>query len=663
MTAAVVLAFGGATTGAAAQEPSAPPSTSDEPAPSPSSAQPPAEPEPPKDSGEEKKAALPDLKVTGTLDKSDYHASEPVRVTMTVTNQSDVAAAQVRGTIAGIAVDDAQWGDFAWRTGGGRLAPGETRTIEVSGIIRQLEPTGRLLVSGGLQAADGDANPSDNHFLLPGVAAPQMRGTVRFDKSSYELHETVRFWLTVTNIGGQPAEGVKLDWPIGSVDLPANVWGDFSPSGAGIRLAAGESRTFEGSGKIRDLRDGRLEVSGSINYVGRADLNDSRFSGQVDVVRTTGELSGVVYTDKNRNGQHDPGEGAAGAEVWANGGVPSVNIKTTTDAEGRFSFSDLSSGNYYVNYSLAGGWIVHAEGPNGTVRVEPGAPVRLVARAERPYTESLSATLTLDKNVYRAGEEARITITITNSGDHEISGIRAFCHREGRGGNHLGPQPSNPRPTGWGDLVGRGVTVGPGETGTFIATENVPPAALTYGRVIGNCGFAPHAQWNLDVAMATDSARVVGGFGVLKGNLFYDRNRNWVLDEGEGIGNTRIVLRDRELGVDVAETVSDDQGHVRFDRAPAGEYVAWVDGPWKFEDVNGHVQVLADREQDHDFIVVPGPRPGTGGGPPAAGVGSGSGSGEALAKTGAGVLGLGLVGALLVAFGFGASIVGRRRTA
>jgi hypothetical protein len=34
-----------------------------------------------------------------------------------------------------------------------------------------------------------------------------------------------------------------------------------------------------------------------------------------------------------------------------------------------------------------------------------------------------------------------------------------------------------------------------------------------------------------------------------------------------------------------------------------------------------------------------------------------------LAKTGASVLGLGVVGALLVAFGLGANVIGRRRTA
>ncbi|WP_439662613.1 hypothetical protein ACSHWB_14865 [Lentzea sp. HUAS TT2] len=41
--------------------------------------------------------------------------------------------------------------------------------------------------------------------------------------------------------------------------------------------------------------------------------------------------------------------------------------------------------------------------------------------------------------------------------------------------------------------------------------------------------------------------------------------------------------------------------------------------------------------------------------------GGAGGAAEVLAKTGASVLGLGLLGALLVAFGFGAGLIGRRR--
>jgi hypothetical protein len=180
--------------------------------------------------------------------------------------------------------------------------------------------------------------------------------------------------------------------------------------------------------------------------------------------------------------------------------------------------------------------------------------------------------------------------------------------------------------------------------------------------VVAACDFAPNAGWNGDGPSAHDSARVPGGFGSLKGELFHDRNHNWTVDPGEAIVNTRIVLRDAELGTDVAEAFSDGKGDLRFPKVPAADYRAWIDGPWKFDGENGgHVRIFADVEGNVSFVVVPDARPATGGvTPPAPAAG---GPGDALAKTGASVLGLGLIGALLVAFGLGASVIGRRRHA
>lgn len=935
LTTAVVLAFGGATAGALAQEPETP-SSSAEPTPTSTSA-PTSAPAQPGPSTTQSPAptsqsstpppttpALPDVQVVASLDKADYQSDEPVRLKLTITNRSSLAAEGVRGTVQGVTVDDDQWGDFSWHTGGGRLAPGEIRTIEVSGTIGQLEPDGRVHVRGYVQAAAGDANQLDNSFslyanvtktfgsvtgvvyadanrngqkddgeqiadgkvaiyggspaaeyrtitdangffslanvstgtyyahyelpggwlvhvgtgqdrftvaanrtaeltaraerpysevltasasldrdsytypgkakislalqnisafpisgvqagcnrvgdanhlgygsgwgelhgpgvtlapgesrtfeivedlpeaaltsgtvrlqcdfapnpsfnadgpsvtdsatvtngstrmravhdkngnwfiepgeevtglkislhdkqtgavvaerttdatgtaeftgvplgaywaraggswmfypnqgawevfvdgqpmtrtfyLVPGVAEPEMRGSVRFEKPSYESHETVRFWLTVTNIGGKTAERVKLDRPILALDVPEDGWGDFSSGGVGVQFAPGETRTFEASGTIQEIRDGKLYLSQWIDYAGRPNPHNSGFSGEVPVVQTKGELSGVVYTDKNRNGQQDAGEAAADAVVAAYGGAPAAEARTTTDAEGRFAFRDLPSGDYSVHYTLADGWLVHSDGTDPEIRVVPGAPVTLTARAERPYYETLSATLTLDKDVYQAGEEAKITITLTNSDDRPLSGIQAWCNRVGDE-NHLGGTPLNGSPDGWGDLLGKGVTVGAGETKTFYATEKVPQAAFTMGKVIASCGFVPHAGWNDDAAEAFDSARVPGGFGAVVGNLYHDRNGNWRLDDGEAIGNTRIVLHDRELNVDVAETVSDAAGRVRFDRVPAGDWWAQVDGPWRFEgEYGGHVRVAAGSEWGYDFVVVPVP--------------------------------------------------------
>lgn len=501
--------------------------------------------------------------------------------------------------------------------------------------------------------------------LKPGPGPADIRATVKFDKTRYESHETVRMSLTVTNIGGRAAEKVRMYGPLHALNIPDAHWGDFAPSGPGVQIPAGESRTFEGSGTIRDFNNGRLTIFGAVEFLGRSNPTYSTYHGDAEVVQTKGSITGVAYTDKNRNGQQDAGEAAAGVVVEANGGAPYGYVKTTTDAEGRYSFNDLRSGDYYVNFTFADGWVVHNDDKSAQVRVQPGAPIHLIGRGERPYRESLSAKVELDQDAYQPGEDAKITITLTNRGDRTLSNVMAACNRGGFE-NQLGGTPKTGAPKGWGDLIppGKGVMIGPGETKTFVAIEPVPDAAFNVGKVVVSCDFAPYPAWNNDGAYADDSARVPGGFGSVTGQLYYDRNGNWQVDPGEAIGNTGIVLRD-ERGLDVAKAVSDDKGDVRFPKVPAGDVVAWVDGPWKFEGRNGAVQVFADRESRTGFPVVPdvpaAPKPGDGDHTPPAGGGGAGGSGDALAKTGASVLGLGLVGALLVAFGFGASVLGRRR--
>ncbi|MFD5830876.1 SdrD B-like domain-containing protein [Lentzea sp. NPDC060358] len=684
MTTAVVLAFGGATVGALAQdEPetpastsveqtptsteSAPPSTSDSvppstsesappsstgsaPVPTSESAPPPSVPEPPKSDEPGKAAAVGNYRIKTFQDKNGNGYSEPgeqvvgVRVFLTDKQTGAVVAERASGADG--------WSEF---TG-----------LPVGSYWLMIDPAWKFAGgNGGLELQVTESGGETTLRLMPGGSAPSPRGTLWFEKSSYQSHETVRFWLTVTNVGGQTAEHVKLNFPILAVNTPEAQWGDFGHRGAGISLAPGESRTFEATGTIEQVQGGKLVLWGVIDFDGRSNPSQSGYHGEVVVEQSKGGIRGLVYNDKNRNGQQDAGEAAPDAVVEINGGVPYGYFKTTTDANGRYTFNDIPSGDYYVGYSIAGGWIVHSNGTEPKTRVQPGAPLELVARAERPYRESLSATLTLDKEVYRADEDARITITLTNSGDRAMTNIQAWCNRIGDE-NQFGGRISEPNPLGWDQLRGAGVTVEAGETKTIVVVEKVPPAGITFGKVIASCGFAPHAGWNTDAAEAFDSARVPGGFGSVSGHLYYDRNGNRTADADEAIGNTRIVLHDRELGVDVAETFSDDKGHVRFDRVPAGAYFARVDGPWQFEgEWGGHVAVYAGSDWEYGFPVVPRSAPERGGdhtpAAPALATGAGGGSVDVLAKTGASVLGLGLVGALLVAFGVGASVIGRRR--
>lgn len=498
--------------------------------------------------------------------------------------------------------------------------------------------------------------------FLKRAAPADLHVTFKMDKPRYESHETIRLDVTVTNVGGQTAERTRLVSPLSGVDVPADAWGELRSGGPGARIPAGESRTFTVSGLMKTNRGGGLSFQGRVEYLGQPpEHQPSWFDGSAEVITTTGDVTGLVYTDKNSNGVPDPGEAAAGVAVKLNGNAMEGSLNASTDANGGFTFGNLPTGDaYWAEYSLNDGWMVHAEGDEGfNFRVRPGSSNQLVARADRPYRELIKATMTLDKPVYMVGEDTKLTVTLTNTSDRKIVGIQAACNRVGDS-HHLGGGASSPMPESWGDLrYGRpGVTLAAGETKTIVVTEKVPVGARSRQQVVASCDFEPNIEFNSDGPNVRTSAGVPGGFGALTGPLAHDRNHNGGVDPGEAIPNAKILLLlDRDSDLRVAETVSDAQGNVRFDQLPPGEFWAKVDGPWKFEgDTPGRVEVRVDTSTSTQFFVVPVATPPGGDHQPGAEVRG------ALARTGASVLGLAAVAALLVAFGIGARIAGRRKT-
>lgn len=492
-----------------------------------------------------------------------------------------------------------------------------------------------------------------NRFLKRAAPA-SLSSTMKLDKPRYESHELVRADLTITNNGGQTAERVRVVDGFYDVVTTAAQWGDVRQDGPGVRIPAGESRTFSVTGKIRNFDGGKLTVWASVEYIGMP--NDPASSNaEAEVVQTTGDVTGVVYVDRNHNRQQDPGEAAGDTVVEANGGAPYGYFRTTTDADGRYSFENIPSGDYLIGYTLAGGWVVHAESNTPEVRVVPGAPHQVTARAERPFTEVLKVAAVLDKAVYAVGDDVRITITLSNKALYAVGNIQAACNREGH---------SWPGSAAWGDLREPGVTLGPGETKTFVIAEKVPEEARLSSRVAVHCGFAPWVAWNDDDVVGYDWASVPGGSGTVRGSLSHDKNRNYWVDPGEILPNTRVrLMTDREYGGIVTETVSDAEGLLRFEQVPPGNYWAQVDGPWKIVGPgDGQVEVSAGADAFHMFLVEPGPPPAPPGGDSGhGGHQGGGGMGGALAKTGASVLGLGALAVLLVALGLGARVAGRRK--
>ncbi|MFC3899102.1 SdrD B-like domain-containing protein [Lentzea rhizosphaerae] len=501
------------------------------------------------------------------------------------------------------------------------------------------------------------------HRILKRAVPAELKASLKFGKPRYEVHETISVELTITNVGGQPAEHVQVA-PFSALEVSGEQFGDLRRDGPGVRIPAGESRTVSVSGKIRQLWDDKLTVIAEIYHAGTSGYFTSL--NEVEIVQTTGDIIGVVYTDKNRNGQMDPGEGAVRAELELGGGTPLRGYGGSTDDNGRFHYKGIPSGYYSINYTLADGWAVHLDGDKPRFRVEPGKPVELVARAERPFRESLKATVVLDKSTYQAGDIAKITVTLTNTSDREIRGVQAGCNRNAELNQLGGRMGFTPMPEGWGDLRPgtEGVTLASGETRTIVATEKVPAKALESRAVAVACDFAPNPVHNTDGPSGYDWASVPGRFGAVDVLLAHDVNKNLRVDPGEAVPNTRIALMtDREYGAVVADAVTDANGRAYLDQVPPGEYWAWIDGPWKFEDPNNaYVRVGADAKIQGWFGVVPGQAPappGTADGEQVATGGTSGGMRVALAKTGASVLGLAFLGVLLVAAGVAMSRHGR----
>ncbi|MFJ8959990.1 SdrD B-like domain-containing protein [Lentzea sp. NPDC102401] len=524
------------------------------------------------------------------------------------------------------------------------------------GVYRAVVLGGWALRDSGQERVEITEQGGFDYGFLKRVSPADVRASVKLGKQRYESHESVSLDLTITNVGGNSADRVGV--LLRGLDVPEDEWGDLARSSHSVvRLAPGESRTFSVTGRISDLQDGKLVVEGDVSFLGRQETHDSGFRGEAEVVETRGEIIGVVYTDKNGNGRQDPGEAAPDVVVEANGGPSFDYLTTTTDANGAFTFKDAPSGEYWISYTLADGWLVHDEANPESIWVEPGAPARLTVRADRPYDELINAKMVFEKDTYMVGEIAKVVITLKNVSDREISGVQARCnplsHQDQLGGLR------GRMPEGWGDLRtdAKGVTLVPGETKTITVIEPVPAYTRFKQKVAVGCAFAPNAKFNTDGAWSLDLADVLVGVGAVKGRVAHDRNNNGVVDPGEALAGVRVLLlTDREYGLQVADTLSDSDGTVRFDRMPTGEFWAGIDGPWKFEGETGHVDVRLDEVVQRDFFVVPDPHATP---PPAE---QHSGGSKALARTGASVLGLGALAALLVAFGFGARVAGRRRT-
>jgi LPXTG-motif cell wall-anchored protein len=435
----------------------------------------------------------------------------------------------------------------------------------------------------------------------PATAEPagaDLTVTVTFDKPAYLAYEEIHATITVANVGTAPATGVKL-YHENNMSLGREPWGDLDPDGPGATVAPGE----------------RIDVTAWINVDRPADMvwltaeirtpdpetdttnNTARVEAPITMRRA--DLVGTLYGDRDGDRQVDPGEAEAmsGVMIEGTGGTPPTEIKTRTDAAGRFRVPNVPEGRYYLDLGLPVGWEAD-ESFIVLLTVESGEALVRVVRE----SSALRSSIAFDKPVYAVGETVHEHVTLTNAGTTDLAGVTARCDE--------GAAPNTLSGLGWGDLVHHeapGVTVRAGETRTFDFTDVVPAGGRLYGFVKITCWFGTGFQY-YDGPAVVARADVPGGRGGYGGVLYADRDHDDSLDAGEEMPNIKVYLLDRGGRVG-GRAVTDAAGHFMITDVPANGYLLRLTGPWRFHQ-SGDVEVTVFDGNVMDgnrFAVEPGP--------------------------------------------------------
>lgn len=438
-------------------------------------------------------------------------------------------------------------------------------------------------------------------FTLAGLATavpanaatgPNIKVTAAVVQGRYLPGDDIPVDVTITNLGDATATEVKghnqtVSGPYFTV--PRGAWGDLEHEGPGGSFAPGETRTYRVIGKSMYGSKENPAVEFEAYTPGDLDYEDNTSTVTLEHVSpdTTDRVAGVLYGDRDEDGKFSPGEGLAGAEARLIGPGMSEYLVAITDAEGRFAFDAVPVGpNISWHFEkLPDGWVT---GYPPSLRLDgSGQHTALEGRAIRPLTDSLSAKIALDKATYAVGETATATVTLTNVGAREVTGLYAGCDPGGFGRGLEVPEAQ------WGafSYQNKAGKIAPGQSVVLKVAGKVPAKAGAFGATGLDCWFDNDNSLSSG-PYAYQNAKVPGARADSRGQLWYDKNGNHQFEPGEGVANATVTLS-TEGGKFVSLAKTDANGFLTFTNVAVGVYRFAVLGSWRTGDSDETVEVIA----------------------------------------------------------------------
>jgi len=441
--------------------------------------------------------------------------------------------------------------------------------VDINGCTgnRVIDNSGYKSVASGFNVEGGSTGTTlaNNIAVDNAINSPRGVGNIRVDSTSTS-GTTIDYDEVFLSVSGQ----VQVQWNgtsygtlaafVAATGKEAHgteanpLW--VSASTGDLHLRAGspaiDSANSGASGWPATDADGKARVddpatpntgAGSVPYADRG-------AYEYQPSATGATLSGQVFQDTNGNGLKDGGD--AGLSGWTvfldangNGTLDAGESSAVTDANGNYSFTNLSAGTYRVREVLKSGWTQTTANP---------------------------ADLTLGSSGTASG---------VNVGDFQNISISGQVFQDTNG--NAVPDAGEPVLSGWTvylDANGNGA-LDPGEASTTTdaggsySFTNVGPGTYTVREVLPAGWTQTTPSPTITAQSGTNVSNVTfGDFQnvSISGTIFNDSNGNGVQDAGEGgLSGWKVQLLN-SAGTVVATATTDANGNYSFTNLSAGTY-------------------------------------------------------------------------------------------